>query len=328
VTIEVMKPFVGIDVGGTRVKAGLVRSGSVDNTIVTTITPGDKTEEGMLVLLDASVEGVCVGAGIKATDIDGIGIGIPGALRHRDGVIVKSPNFRIWDEFQIADRLESRVKAPVTVDNDANVVTLGEARFGAGRGVGDFACLTLGSGVGGGIFLDGRIYRGADGMAGEIGHMVVEPEGFPCGCGGRGCLEQYAAANGLRNMVRRDRLFGDLTEAALNDPDLPRRLCDAALAGDPGCSSYFDEFGYRLAIAVGGLLNLLNIHTVVLSGGLAHAFDVFSPKMFEELPNRGYRTIVEAARVIPCDLYEEGGILGAAAMAQDAIAGRTHEKRL
>ena len=307
-------PVVGIDLGGTRVKAGLVRDGAIVATVVDILEPDDRSEDGILKALVRTTSRACEEADVSPGDLRGIGVGAPGALRHHTGVIVKSPNFEQWKDFHLAHRLGDLAGVPVALDNDANVVTLGEARFGAGRGVGDFACLTLGSGVGGGLYIDGDLYRGADGMAGEIGHMVVEPEGFPCGCGGRGCLEQYSAANGLKNMVLRDRLFGDLTEAAVGDPDLPKRLFEAARAGDPGCQGYFDEFGYRLAIALGGLLNLFNIHTIVLSGGLARAFPAFSPRLFEEMPTRGYRTIVEAARVVTCELWEQGGILGAAAL--------------
>ena len=283
-------------------------------TVVETLDSGDRSEEGIVRALDTVARETCRDSDIPFRDIAGIGIGAPGALRHADGVIIKSPNFSQWKDFHLAARLEEMTGVPVSLDNDANVVTLGEALFGAGRNVGDFACMTLGSGVGGGLFLDGHVYRGADGMAGEIGHWVVEPEGFPCGCGGRGCLEQYSAANGLRNMVRKDRVFGDLTDSAIDDPDLPQRLFEAAQSGDARCQGYFDEFGYRLAIAIGGLLNLVNVHTVIIAGGLARAYDAFSPRMLEELPSRGYRTIVEAAKVVTCELWEEGGILGAAAL--------------
>jgi glucokinase len=173
--------------------------------------------------------------------------------------------------------------------------------------------------VGGGLFLDGRIYRGAVGMAGEIGHVTVVPEGFPCNCGNRGCLEQYASANGLRNLVARDGLFGGLTDAALGDPDLPRRLYEAAMAGDERCRGYFDSFGYHLAIGIGTILQLLNVPLVILAGGLARSFPAFGPRLMAELPGRGYRCVNEIARVVPCALWEDGGILGAAALVDEAL---------
>lgn len=308
-----MALIAGIDLGATRIKAGLVRDGKVLATGVVNLAPEDKTEEGVITRLLEVARNVTDEAGLAWSDIEGIGIGAPGAIRYEQGVVVKSPNFPLWTEFPLGRRLADLAGKPVLLDNDANIITLGEAVYGAGRGRGDLACLTLGSGVGGGMILNGQVYRGADGMAGEIGHACVEPEGLPCNCGGRGCLEQYASATGLRNMVRRDNLFGGLTDAALADPHLPERLFEAAMSGDERCQGYFDEFGYRLAIGLGMLLNLLNLHTVVLQGGLARALPAFGPKLRAELPCRGYRAIAEAAEIVPCTLWEDAGILGAAA---------------
>jgi glucokinase len=310
-----MKAVVGIDLGGTRVKAGLVAGGRLLGTHVASLAPADKTEAGILMRLVATARAVARDQGVAWKDVRGIGIGSPGALRRDTGVVSLSPNFPAWHEFALAERLSKKAGVPVALDNDANVITLGEAIYGAGRGVGDFVCLTLGSGVGTGIFLDGDVYRGADGMAGEVGHLTVEPEGYRCNCGNRGCLEQYSSANGLRNMVRRDRLFGDMTDAALADPHLPERLHDAAVAGDPRCQGYFDEFGYRLAIAISAVLHTLNVHTIVLAGGLARAMDAFGPSLFRELPTRGYPAILAPVRVVQCSLWEDAGVLGAAALA-------------
>lgn len=303
----------GIDLGATRIKAGLVREGRVVATGVVNLGPDDRTEQGVLQKLEEVTRNVVRDGGFDWADVDGIGIGAPGAIRFEEGVIVKSPNFPLWKDFPLGRRLGEATRKAVRLDNDANVIALGEAIHGAGRGRGDQVCLTLGSGVGGGLVLNGDVYRGADGMAGEIGHLCVEPEGIPCNCGGRGCLEQYASATGLRNMVRRDNLFGALTEAALADPHLPERLFDAAGSGDERCQAYFREFGYRLAIGVGALLNLLNLRTVVLQGGLARALPAFGPTLRSELPTRGYRAIAEAAEIVPGELWEDGGILGAAA---------------
>ena len=309
-----MKPVVAIDLGGTRVKAGIVRDGRVIASTVTHLVPGDKTPDRIITRL-AEVVAECLDhAGLYAKGVEGVGIGSAGAVRRSTGVVTLSPQFPLWRELPLAALLGERVGLPVTIDNDANAITLGEAAYGAGRGVGDFVCLTLGSGVGTGLFLNGDVYRGADGMAGEVGHSTVEPEGFPCNCGGRGCLEQYASATGLRNLVRRDRLFGDMTEAALEDPHLPERLFEAARAGDPRCIGYFDQFGYRLAIAIANVLHVLNVHTIVLAGGLARAYDAFAPRLLRELPTRGYPAILGPVNVVLCELWEDGGVLGAAAL--------------
>ncbi len=307
-----------IDLGGTRVKAGLVRDGVIQTRDTTFLTLEGKTQDGTIDRLEAVVRGLCAGAGLGPADLAAVSIGAAGAVRFDEGVVVHSPNFPAWSHFPLRDLLADRLDCPVFLDNDANAVTMGEALYGAGAGHRDFALLTLGSGIGGGLFLDGRLYRGAQGMAGEIGHATVEPNGFPCQCGNRGCLEQYASANGLRNRVREDRLFGGLTDVAAADPDLPRQLYEAAMTGDPRCTEYFERFGRYLAIGIGALLQVLDVPLVVLAGGLARAWPAFLPTLLDELPTRGYRCINEAARVVPCALWEDGGILGAAALFDEA----------
>ncbi len=303
---------IGVDLGATRIKAGLVVGDRVAATLVEPLVPADRTPDGVVGRLATTVTRLLGDRGLDT--VAGVGIGVPGVIRHATGVVVQSPNFPEWRDLPLAERLRATLPAPVVLDNDANVVTLGEARHGAGRDAGDFALLTLGSGVGGGLFLCGDVYRGAEGMAGEIGHMVVAPDGPPCGCGGRGCLEQFASFNALRAWVLRDRLFGDDSDAAARDPDLPERLFRAAMSGDERIQSYFDEMGRRLAVAVGGLLNLLNLRLVVLAGGIARAFPAFSPALFAELPGRAFPAVLAAARVVPCALWEDAGILGAAAL--------------
>lgn len=311
------RPVAAVDLGATRVKAGLVHDGVILASSTTILTPDDRTQEGVLARVDAVVRDLCAREALAVDDLAAVGVGAAGAIRYAEGVVAHSPNFPAWSEFPFRRGLADRLGRPVHLDNDANVITLGEARRGAGIGERHFACLTLGSGVGGGLFLDGHVYRGAFGMAGEVGHITVVPEGLPCNCGNRGCLEQYASATGLRNLVRRDGLFGGLTDAALQDPDLPRRLFDAARAGDARCQAYFEEFGYHLAIGIGTLLQILNVPLVVLAGGLAKSFPAFGPSLLSELPGRGYPCVNQVARVVPCALWEDGGILGAAALVDE-----------
>lgn len=308
------KAVVGIDLGATRIKAGMVRGEKIVGTVVVNLDPVDRSQEGIVRRLAAVVTELSDRYLAKGETPAGIGIGSPGAIRHADGIIVRAPNFKEWNDFELGGMLSRATGLPASLDNDANVITLGEAVYGAGRGMRDFLCLTLGSGLGGGLFLDGRIYRGADGMAGELGHIGVEPEGFPCNCGSRGCIEQYVAAVGLRNYVRRDRLFGDATDDALADPDLPRRLYDMAMAGHPAAGRYFHDVGYYLAMGIGTFLNLLNVEAVVLGGGMARSWDAFGPTLVSELRGRAYPVLVERTSIVMCELWEDAGILGAAAL--------------
>jgi glucokinase len=306
--------IIGIDLGATRIKAGLVRGDSITGTVVANLQPEDRSQEGVVRRLAAVVQEL-ISKHLPAGEMPvGIGIGSPGVIRHADGVIVKAPNFDEWNDFELGRMLSQATGLPTSLDNDANVITLGEAVYGAGRGMRDFVCLTLGSGLGGGLFLDGKIYRGADGMAGELGHIGVEPEGFPCNCGSRGCVEQYVAAVGLRNYVKRDNLFGDETEAALADPDLPKRLFEMAMAGDQDAKKYFHDVGYYMAMTIGTCLNLLNVEAVVVAGGLTRAWSAFGPTMLSELSRRAYPVLVKRTLIVKCQLWEDAGILGAAAL--------------
>lgn len=319
-----MRPFessvdavatIGIDLGATRVKAGWVAGGRVQRSLIANLAPADRSPSGIVERLADTVLELAKAADTPLERLAGIGIGAPGVIRFGTGTVVQSPNFPEWRDFPLAERLRQRLGVHVVLDNDANVVTLGEARYGVGAGVGDLALLTLGSGVGGGLFLCGDLYRGSDGMAGEIGHMVVDPDGPACGCGGRGCLEQYASLNALRAWVLRDRAYGDLTGEAVRDPRLPERLYEAAVGGDRRSQGYFDEMGRALAVTIGGLLNLLNLRMVILAGGIARAFPAFSRSLFEELEARTFPAVLAGARVVPCELWETAGILGAASLA-------------
>lgn len=309
------KKIIGIDLGATRIKSGVVVNSQIIEKAVNTLEPTNKSESGIVSLLCQIVYPILR----RNPDIVAVGIGAPGVIRAENGVITSSPNFPEWKDFPIGRKLEEHLKIPVFLDNDANAVALGEALFGAGRGVKNLICFTLGSGVGGGIILDGKIFRGPDGMAGEIGHVVVEPEGFPCMCGGRGCLEQYASFNGLKNMVLRDRFFGDQTENMVKNPDLPKILFDMAIKGNQQARQYYNEFGYRLAIVIGGLLNILNPHLIILSGGLARAYPLFKDTLLSELPNRAFKAVVSRAKIVQCELWEDGGILGSVAVALQAL---------
>lgn len=310
----------GVDLGATRIKAGLVQGRRVLNTIVDALSPGDKGQEAIVERIAETLMRVL--GGFDPALVRGAGVGVPGIIRHSQGVVVQSPNFPQWRDFALADALKRKFELLwpqnedflVALDNDANVVTLGEALYGAGAGAGDFVLLTLGSGVGGGLFLCGDVYRGVEGMAGEIGHMVVNPDGPKCGCGGSGCLEQYASLNALRRWVQRDNLFGEETGKALEDPHLPERLFNAAQAGDERCRVYFAEMGKWLGVGIGSLLNVLNVPLVILAGGIARAFPAFAPAMFEELRRRVYPAVLAAADVVPSKLWEDAGILGAAAL--------------
>ena len=198
-----MSYFVGVDVGGTRIKAGLVDPDySVSNEQVVWLCDADKSESGIVSKIAEIVMLAASGA-----PIEGIGLGLPGLVNSRRGVVFESPNFPAWHDFEITAALAQRLSVPVVLDNDANCVFAGESLCGAASDVANFIGLALGTGIGGAILLDGRLWRGERGFAGELGHINVESDGFSCGCGSRGCMEQYCSLTGLKNLCRVPSLY-------------------------------------------------------------------------------------------------------------------------
>lgn len=307
--------LLGIDIGATRVKLGIVRNDKVLGKRVVTLADEHRDEKSLVSYLARTVRSLLGAHDVAEASVKAVGIGAPGIIDFARGVVVRSPNFPGWKNFALASALQDALGLRVSLDNDANCVTLGEWRLGAGGGVPHMVCLTLGSGLGGGLVLGGELYRGSLGMAGEVGHIVVEPEGYPCGCGGRGCLEQYASRNGLVNFVKEDEYFGAHTEQMVNDPDLPKEVWRRAKSGDRKARQYYEEMGYRLAIGIGALLTTLNLQLVVLSGGMAGAAELFMPTLLRELPSRAYGPLAGRCRVVVGTLGEDAGILGAAALA-------------
>jgi len=220
----------------------------------------------------------------------GVGIGVPGIIDMQTGMVRESPNLPGWSDYPVRDEIEKRLGAPVILENDANVAAFGEKWLGVGRQVGDMAMLTLGTGVGGGIVLDGKIWHGMTGMAGEFGHMTVDPEGQPCGCGNRGCLEQYASATAIVRMAREAIAAGDapgLTKAAISDLELSaKEIYNLAIRGDEQAVWIFRKVGRALGIALAAMVNGLNLQMYVIGGGVCSAWDAFSPTIFEELRQR------------------------------------------
>jgi glucokinase len=299
-----MKHYVGIDVGGTRIKAGLVSpQHEIIHELVLSLTPTDKSEDAILARIVDAASQVRGNA-----EIGGVGLGIPGCVDIDRGVVVTSPNFPQWAEFPVAERLRELISEPVTVDNDANCVILGESLAGVAKESAHMVGLTLGTGVGGAIILNGKIWRGAHGMAGEFGHIMVDPDGPQCGCGARGCLEMYASLVGFRHLCRAQNVPGIDTEAT----DLPEQLARAAKAGSPMAIQHFNTSGTMLGRALGGLLNALNVEMVILAGGVSRTFEWMEDALWAELRQRCYAPVTESIAIKVGSLGDRAGIIGAA----------------
>ena len=220
----------------------------------------------------------------------GVGIGVPGIIDMDTGMLRESPNLPGWSEFPVRAEIERRLGIPVTLENDANAAALGEKWLGATRNRGSMCMLTLGTGVGGGIVLDGKIWHGMNGMAGELGHINVEPEGNPCNCGSRGCLEQYASATAVVRMAR-EAVASNLSQEWRVPPGEEfnsLHIYQLAKQGDAARAGYLPPHGARTWHGAGGHGERLNLPIYVIGGGLANAWDAFAPTMMEEVRKRSF----------------------------------------
>ena len=295
---------IGIDIGGTRLKAGVVDPlGNFLEESIVWMEEGDHQPDRLVSRLESLVQ-----PWLNAYDCPPIGVGIPGVVEEKSGVVTTAPNFPDFVDFPIRDVLSERLGVPVVVDNDANCVLAGECAHGVAKDVDTALGFTLGTGVGGAILLNKKIWRGLDGMAGELGHIVVDPEGPICNCGGRGCLEQYACRVGLR------RLCKELNIPDINpdDPELPRLLNQAARDGNKDAQACFRVAGSALGGVIGGLFNALNIHTMVLAGGVVAAYPWMQEGMKYRLKETSYSQLYERADIRCGTLGAQAGILGAA----------------
>jgi glucokinase len=254
----------------------------------------------------------------------GVGVGLPGIIDLEAGTLCSASNLPGWNDYPAREDLEARLGTTVILENDANCAALGENWLGAGRDVSDLCMITLGTGVGGGFVVNGKPWHGVMGMAGELGHMTVIPEGESCGCGNHGCLEQYASATAIHRMANRAADQGRsacLADRRKSDPELSARsVHDCANAGDTVAIEIFQIVGKALGIALANLINAFNLPRYIIGGGVAKAWDQFSPAMFHELHERSivFRAGEQAKRshrsteVTPALLQDRAGLLGAA----------------
>ena len=315
--------LVGIDLGGTNCRGALVeadgRVAAAGRRMETRIEAG---REDFLARFFAFCGDLIADADSLGRWVAGIGIGAPGVV-DGSGRIVVSPNLHPLDDCLLQEAVSACCQLPVKVLNDANAAAWGEYCCGAGRSLGSFLMLTLGTGIGGGLVLDGRLWQGADGAAGEAGHLVVEPGGRLCGCGQRGCLEQYAAAGGLvRNFSEALAAgFGSLLPTPGPKDLTAARIAAAARDGDPAACQALAEAGRRLGQVIGAIVNLLNPAGVVIGGGLAASLDLLLPSIEKELQARAFALAARRCRVVPGLLGDDAGIVGAALMAANQLGG-------
>jgi glucokinase len=297
---------IGVDLGGTNLRIAAVNQ---HGDLMEKVTLGTRVALGKDHVIHDMCEAIrALAAKYRDTStLQGIGIGVPGIIDMKTGMLRESPNLPGWSETPVQAEIERLLGTRVILENDANVAALGEKWLGAARDVDDMVMLTLGTGVGGGIVLGGRIWHGMTGMAGEFGHMTVEPEGPPCGCGNRGCVEQYASATAVVRMAKEAIAAGHapaLSKAASSDPEFnAKAIYNLAIQGDEEARKIFGRVGRALGICLANLVNAFNLNMYVVGGGVSSAWEAFSPFIFEELRRR---SLVYAATA-PASTTPRGG---------------------
>jgi glucokinase len=295
---------IGIDLGGTNLRAAAVsRDGKMMDKIA---APTDFVHGRDAVLSDIAKAIGTLRDRHGADGLKGIGVGVPGFIRIKEGFITNSPNLPYFEDFPVRDELSRRVNLPVVLENDANAAAQGEKWIGAGKDYDDLVLLTLGTGIGGGIISGGHILRGFVGMAGELGHITVVPNGSPCACGNRGCLEKSASATAIVAMAHMLHLGENLTSKDVADL--------AAQPGETGdkARAIFRTMGDALGIALAMLVNTFNFPLYLLSGGPLPSWDLFAPEMLRVCAERSYTYRATKPAIEKATLGNEAGLYGAA----------------
>lgn len=301
---------IAIDIGGTNLRFALVDGSGRFLRRSRTLTRIDEGRDAFCRRLLEGIDEMREEAGLRGESIAGIGAGVPGLVA-RGGVIHASVNLRPLDGFNLALFLREQTSLPATCGNDANLIALGELVHGAGRGLKSFVVITLGTGVGSGLVLDGRLWSGVGGFAAEFGHVTVEPEGTPCSCGNRGCLEQYASAGAIVRTAR-ERFGGRLPDDVIAPLDAAQ-VSRLAHRGWPEALAAFEDAGRYLGIALASLANTLNLEAAVICGGVASSLELLLPSLRDELEERCFPQIRADFSVRGGELGDDAGLLGAAA---------------
>lgn len=304
------RAYVGVDVGGTSAKVAMVMD---DGSIVQRrrfSTGRQLSLANFLEEITRETESLKEEAHRCNCTIEGVGFGIPGLVTPM-GKILSVVNLPALSGQDLASLLENSLALPVKVLNDATAAAYGEFVYGAGRFYDSLLLMTLGTGVGGGIVLNRNLWMGADGAAGEVGHLTVEPDGRPCSCGNRGCLEQYASASAIGDAWLKLNRSGDAAELTL--AEAARHAAEAAGKGDLQARAIFEDAGRYLGIVAADIANLLNLEAIILGGGLIGSLSLFKDALLRELHQRAFAVSADRLKVVPCELGDDAGVLGAVA---------------
>jgi glucokinase len=306
-----MKSAIGVDIGGTNIKVVQV---SADGSVLSSMIEPTPSQIGVT---SESIRKTVAGMlkNVLTADVAGIGFGIAGIIDGKNGIVIKSPNISALDGFSVKDVFQKEFGLPVSVENDASTYAYGEKWVGAGKNFNNFAVLTLGTGLGGGVIYNGELFNGHV----EVGHMIIEPRGRFCTCGSLGCLESYASGRAII-----DRTISSLeggTKSMLTEccdgnfyKVTPELIYKNALEGDNLSREVFRETGQYLGMGISNLVNIFNLEAVILGGGLLGAWDLFIEELKQEFLKRALKPLSTSVKILKSALQEDGGSIGAAGL--------------
>ncbi len=312
-----MAKRIGIDVGGTNVKIALVDdNGKIiySNSVPTYAKMG---YEYTVNNIKQAIKDLMKETNTTPSDIEGIGFDFPGQVDCKTGVVKLAPNIPGWVNVPIAQMIEDEFHIPTRIDNDVRCAALGELKFGAGKGCENFICITVGTGIGSGIVINGKVVRGATNAAGELGHIKLQMNGGPiCGCGDTGCLEAFASGPAIVAMAQEYIKGGKSTKfremAAVEGGEItPYMVAKAAEEGDPVAKRIFEIVGEYIGIGLTSVINLLNPEKVIIGGGVAESGELLLGPIRKTIKERAMVVAGNAVEIVPAQLGNSAGVIGA-----------------
>ncbi len=316
---DIKKIIAGIDLGGTNVYMLLIDSNGKIYGEKHFPTLAEKGPDGVIENIILQLKDVVKKAGFNLKDIWRIGIGSPGPLDSKRGIISGAVNLPGWEYVKLKEKIEKLTGIKTGVDNDANCAIYGEKWLGAGKNFNNIIGLTLGTGIGGGIIIDGKLIRGTNYNAGEIGHMSINPDGIVCKCRAKGCFEQYASASAIANFAKQKIKEGKrtiITEIVKGDINkiTSKTVYEALLNNDTLAMEIWDEFIKHLAAGIANMLNIFNPELIIIAGGVINAGDKLFIPLRRAVKKQTFEIIYNVAKILPAKLGERAGAIGAAGL--------------
>jgi len=322
-----MKKYIGCDLGGTNLRAGIVDAQSGEVSFLQSIpTLAREGHDAVMARIAGLINSIIASSGLPASDIGGIGIGVPGVMDMERGIVFFLPNLPgNWPNVPLAESISAQTDLPTYLINDVRSITYGEWKFGAGQGVQTMVCFAIGTGIGGGLIINGKLHMGIAGTAGELGHMIIDFNGPLCGCGNHGCLETFAsgpaiAAMGLKAVTQGlTTSIGRLVNYDLNKIT-PEVICQAALEGDAIANEIFELAGMYLGIGIANILVSVGPRKVVIGGGVAGCGDLILDPTRRTVKQRVKVVPLDQVEIVPALLGNNAGVIGAALWAQEQLS--------